>query len=180
MFGDQQRRKPFADRDRLIDSARRTVAPASAFRSRCGGIRRRFRPMSRFDPRESPGRNQIPGGLQMPRLEELKTAIDRRPGRPASACRVISSRRSVIFDMAETTATTGRLAASRAIRSHAAFIRSAEPTLVPPNFITRRCFNLLCSFPFEMRVADDLEDLFFHLFRGEARGIRGKWRRAPG
>src|ERR1035438_4045634 len=57
---------------------------------------------------------------------------------PPSACRVVSRRRSVIFDIAETTATTGRRALSTAISSHAAFMRSAEPTLVPPNFITSR------------------------------------------
>ena len=60
---------------------------------------------------------------------------------PASAWRMASSSRSVIFDMAETTIATGRRARSSAARRAAARIRAAEPTLVPPNFITSRSFN---------------------------------------
>src|SRR5690348_10008701 len=54
---------------------------------------------------------------------------------------MVSSSRSVILDMAETTIATGRFLLSRAVRAAAARMRSAEPTLVPPNFITRRSRN---------------------------------------
>src|SRR5208283_1885854 len=49
-----------------------------------------------------------------------------------------SSSRSVIFDMAETTTTTGRLACSCCTMRAATRMRSAEPILVPPNFMTSR------------------------------------------
>jgi hypothetical protein len=61
---------------------------------------------------------------------------------------MVSSSRSVIFDIAETTTTTGRFPLSPATISAAARIRSAEPTLVPPNFITSRSFTQN-PFPFE-------------------------------
>src|SRR5580704_10425157 len=94
---------------------------------------------------------------------------------PPSACRVVSSRRSVIFDIAETTATTGRRAASCAIRSQAALIRSAEPTLVPPNFITSRP-SVFRSRPFVLFAIgnsrpDQLQDFLFDLLRSQARRI---------
>ena len=54
---------------------------------------------------------------------------------------MVSSSRSVILDMAETTITTGRFARSRAASPADARIRSADPTLVPPNFITSKSFN---------------------------------------
>src|SRR5580658_6468788 len=85
---------------------------------------------------------------------------------PPSACRVVSSRRSVIFDIAETTTSTGRRDASAAIRSQAAFMRSADPTLVPPNFITSRV--LVMSFAIGNSRPHELQDLLFHLFRSEA------------
>ena len=46
-----------------------------------------------------------------------------------SACRVVSSNRSVTFDIADTTATTGLREASAAIRLQATLIRPADPTL---------------------------------------------------
>ena len=55
---------------------------------------------------------------------------------PASALRMLSSSRSVTFDMADTTMTTGRLACCSVVRRAATLMRSAEPMLVPPNFIT--------------------------------------------
>ena len=60
---------------------------------------------------------------------------------PASACRMVPSSRSVILDMAETTTATGRFFRSPAAIRAATRMRSAEPTLVPPNFITSRSFN---------------------------------------
>jgi len=58
----------------------------------------------------------------------------------ASACFMVSSSRSVILDIAETTSTTGRVLAASMARPADTFIRAAEPTLVPPNFITKRLF----------------------------------------
>src|SRR5260370_40387767 len=61
------------------------------------------------------------------------------PGRSsASAWRSVFSSRSVTFGIADTTATTGRRALSSAQIFAATRIRSAEPILVPPNFMTRR------------------------------------------
>src|SRR5712692_3041476 len=60
---------------------------------------------------------------------------------PASACLVVSINRSVTPDIADTTITTGRLRFFSADRRAATRMRSALPTLVPPNFITRRSFN---------------------------------------
>ena len=65
---------------------------------------------------------------------------------------MVSSSRSVIFDMAETTTTTGRFADSSAAMRAATRIRSAEPTLVPPNFMTSRSFNFDESFPLVTRA----------------------------
>jgi hypothetical protein len=47
--------------------------------------------------------------------------------------------------MAETTMATGRRWLSRAVSAAAARILSADPTLVPPNFMTRRSFKLFLS-----------------------------------
>ena len=60
---------------------------------------------------------------------------------PASAWRMVSSSRSVILDMAETTMATGRFCRSAAASRAATRMRAAEPTLVPPNFMTSRSFN---------------------------------------
>jgi hypothetical protein len=47
----------------------------------------------------------------------------------------------VIFDIADTTIATGRFGRSSAASRAEIFIREAEPTLVPPNFITNKSFN---------------------------------------
>jgi uncharacterized ferritin-like protein (DUF455 family) len=54
---------------------------------------------------------------------------------------MVSSSKSVIFDIAETTTRTGRFRRSREANAAAARMRPAEPTLVPPNFMTSRSFN---------------------------------------
>ena len=54
---------------------------------------------------------------------------------------MVPSSRSVTLDMAETTTATGRFFRSPAAIRAATRMRSAEPTLVPPNFITSRSFN---------------------------------------
>jgi hypothetical protein len=54
---------------------------------------------------------------------------------------MVSSSRSVIFDIADTTIATGRFARSSAASRAEIFIREAEPTLVPPNFMMSRSFN---------------------------------------
>ncbi len=59
----------------------------------------------------------------------------------ASARRSTSSSRSVTFDMADTTIATGRCRRCSAEIAAAARIRSAEPTLVPPNFIISKSFT---------------------------------------
>ena len=78
--------------------------------------------------------------------------------------------------MAETTAVTGRSPAYRAIRSQAAFIRSAEPTLVPPNFMTSRfsktSYTPSLRFAVRYLCANNAEDRVFHLFRRHSRGIQ--------
>jgi Tol biopolymer transport system component len=56
---------------------------------------------------------------------------------PDSARLMVSSSRSVIFAIAETTMATGRRARCSAERRAATRMRSAEPTLVPPNFMMR-------------------------------------------
>ena len=57
---------------------------------------------------------------------------------PASAYRMESSSRSVILDIADTTTATGRFACSCWTMRAATRMRSADPMLVPPNFITSR------------------------------------------
>ncbi len=49
-----------------------------------------------------------------------------------------SMSRSVILDIAETTTKVGRFCLCSALMRAATRIRSADPTLVPPNFITNR------------------------------------------
>ena len=51
---------------------------------------------------------------------------------PPSARLMVSSSRSVIFDIADTTMATGRCLCCSSDRRAATCIRSAEPTLVPP------------------------------------------------
>ena len=75
------------------------------------------------------------------RERKAATSVSMPVRSPASAWRMASSSRSVILDMAETTIATGRRPRSSTARRAATRIRAAEPTLVPPNFITSRSFN---------------------------------------
>src|SRR5271163_745263 len=110
-------------------------------------------------PENGVGRNDIGaiygGGTNSFRLEKLghqqrgKTLADcdrfiDRPRRPLAqhqtALRDESSSKSVTPAIAETTITTGRAACCSAEMRAATRMRSAEPMLVPPNFITKRLF----------------------------------------
>ena len=62
---------------------------------------------------------------------------------------MVSSSRSVTLDIADTTIATGRCLPGRPEIRAATRIRSAEPTLVPPNFITSKLFNR--EIPFHSR-----------------------------
>src|SRR5690348_15188896 len=74
--------------------------------------------------------------------------------------------------MADTTATTGRCRFCSVHIPAATLIRSAEPMLVPPNFITRRLFISVSSFlPVRRPVADQLEQRRLHFFDRESRRI---------
>ena len=52
----------------------------------------------------------------------------------------------ISIPIADTTATTGRAPRSPAVIWHATRMRSAEPMLVPPNFITSKLFNSIIPF----------------------------------
>src|SRR5690349_8625530 len=74
--------------------------------------------------------------------------------------------------MADTTATTGRCRFCSVHIPAATLMRSAEPMLVPPNFITRRLFILVSSFlPVRRPAADQLEQRRFHFVDSQARRI---------
>ncbi len=75
------------------------------------------------------------------RSRSLAILACRPASSPASARRRVSSRRSVILDIAETTMATGRRAFCSAAMPAAMRMRSADPTLVPPNFMTNRSIN---------------------------------------
>ena len=75
------------------------------------------------------------------RWRSLAILASRPAWSPASARRKVSSSKSVILDMAETTMATGRRGLGSAAMPAATRMRSAEPTLVPPNFMTSRSFN---------------------------------------
>src|ERR1700682_6802955 len=71
--------------------------------------------------------------------------------------------------MADTTTTTGRCRFCSVQIPAATLMRSAEPMLVPPNFITRRLFISVRSFlPVRRTVADELQQRRFHFVDGEA------------
>src|SRR5712671_1395019 len=55
---------------------------------------------------------------------------------------MVSSNRSVVFDIADTTTATGRIFFCSTMISAATRMRSALPMLVPPNFMIRRFFIL--------------------------------------
>ena len=74
------------------------------------------------------------------RSERLRMLDSIPASSSASACRSAPSSRSVTPDMAETTASTGRCTFCSVQMAAATRIRSAEPMLVPPNFITSRLF----------------------------------------
>ncbi len=74
------------------------------------------------------------------RVKRLCTLDSIPASSPASACRNVPSSRSVTPDIAETTASTGRCCFCSRHMAAATRIRSAEPMLVPPNFITSKSF----------------------------------------
>src|ERR1039458_6643880 len=87
-----------------------------------------------------------------------------------------SSSRSVIFDMAETTTTTGRLACSCCTMRAATRMRSAEPILVPPNFMTSRLVSSLMALVLPSvgdARAHHLQNGLGHFVLTELGGIQG-------
>src|SRR5205809_41926 len=96
-----------------------------------------------------------------------------------------SSSRSVTLDMADTTITVDRRECSAILSSAARRMRSAEPMLVPPNFITKspagtggdvlwaivRSLRSM-SLPVGSAISHHLEDGFLHLLRCHAAGIQ--------
>src|ERR1017187_10309826 len=86
-----------------------------------------------------------------------------------------SSSRSVIFDMADTTTTTGRFACSCCTMRAATRMRSAEPMLVPPNFMMSRSLKSLMALvlpPVGNAGAHQFEDRFCHFILAQIRGIQ--------
>src|ERR1035438_10267795 len=86
-----------------------------------------------------------------------------------------SSSRSVIFDMAETTTTTGRLACSCCTMRAATRMRSAEPILVPPNFMTSKLVTSLMAVvlpPVGDARAHDFQNGLGHSIFAEPGGIQ--------
>src|SRR5579863_5560260 len=86
-----------------------------------------------------------------------------------------SSSRSVILDMAETTTTTGRLVCSSWTMRAATRIRSAEPMLVPPNFIMSRSVRSVVAvilLSVGHTGAHHFQDGLLHLFHVETGGIQ--------
>src|SRR5579862_6524144 len=91
---------------------------------------------------------------------------------------MVSSSRSVILDMADTTTATGRLACSSARMRAAIRMRSAEPMLVPPNFMTNRSFKprslfspLMIFLPVCHAGTHQLQNRLLHFVEGEPGGI---------
>ena len=173
----QQRRKPLADRHRLIHRARRPLAQHAACRRRCARTRRPGRGCRAARRRAGPpaaARGTSPGGARAAcGCSPPGPAVS-----PASAWRMVSSSRSVIFDIAETTMATGRFLADPAEIRAATRIRSAEPTLVPPNFITSRSFNRE-FLSIRHAGADHFENCLLHLVGRQPGGIDDRPRRAP-
>src|ERR1035438_7839087 len=86
-----------------------------------------------------------------------------------------SSSRSVIFDMAETTTTTGRFSCSCWTMRAATRMRSAEPMLVPPNFMTSKPDGSLTAVVLpSVRHArpHHFQDGLFHFFYRQNGGIQ--------
>src|SRR6202041_1530386 len=79
--------------------------------------------------------------------------------------------RSVTLDIAETTMATGRRAYCSAASRAEARIRSAEPMLVPPNFMTSRLF-IACESLIRSSLAHQFENRLLHLLGRETAGVQ--------